>query len=107
LIEGLDVSILQDFILNRILGIKDQRTDDRVIFVGGKDSVEKIERAIDAGEASIGFSLYPTSINELLDVADSGRQMPPKSTWFEPKLKDGLLIHLFDLCFFAERIENS
>jgi len=103
LVEGLDVSILQDFILGRILGIKDQRTDDRVIFVGGKDSVEKIERAVDTGEASIGFSLYPTSINELLDVADSGEQMPPKSTWFEPKLKDGLLIHLFDVCFSQKK----
>ncbi|GIU81170.1 MAG: DUF1015 domain-containing protein [Acidobacteria bacterium] len=94
LIESLDVSILQNFILDRVLGIKDQRTDDRVIFVGGRDSIEKIERAVDAKEARIGFSLYPTSIDELLEVADLGGQMPPKSTWFEPKLKDGLLVHL-------------
>jgi len=94
LIRNLDVSILQDFILDPVLGIKDQRVDDRILFVGGKDSIEKIEQIVDTNKGSIGFSLYPTSINELLEVADLGFQMPPKSTWFEPKLKDGLLVHL-------------
>lgn len=93
-IEKLDVSILQRQVLDPMLGIKDPRTDERVAFVGGRRSVDEIERIVDAGEAAVGFSLYPPSIEDMLVVSDMGETMPPKSTWFEPKLKDGLLIHL-------------
>ncbi len=93
-IERLDVSILQTFVLRPILGIKDARTDERLAFVGGKKSVDEIERIVNAGEAAVGFSLYPPRMDDMLTVSDMGETMPPKSTWFEPKLKDGLLVHL-------------
>lgn len=93
-IERLDVSILQRHILEPVLGIKDVRTDERISFVGGKTAVEKIEELVDRGEAAIGFSLFATTMEDLLSVSDMGEIMPPKSTWFEPKLKDGLLVHL-------------
>lgn len=93
-IERLDVSILQAQVLAPLLGITDPRTDDRIAFVGGRKSVEDIERIVDAGEAAVGFSLYPPTIDDMLVVSDMGETMPPKSTWFEPKLKDGLLVHL-------------
>lgn len=93
-IERLDVSILQSQVLDPMLGIKDARTDERLAFVGGRKSVEEIERLVDSGGAAVGFSLYPPSIDDMLTVSDMGETMPPKSTWFEPKLKDGLLIHL-------------
>ncbi len=91
-VDGLDVSILQDNVLRPILGIEDPRTDSRIRFVGGIRGLEELERLVDGGAAA-AFSLYPTSMDELLDVADAGRLVPPKSTWFEPKLLSGLFIH--------------
>jgi uncharacterized protein (DUF1015 family) len=93
-IERLDVSILQAYVLAPILGIDDPRTNERIVFVGGKRSVDEIERLVNTGEAAVGFSLYPPTIDDMLTVSDMGETMPPKSTWFEPKLKDGLLVHL-------------
>jgi uncharacterized protein (DUF1015 family) len=89
----LDVSILQDRLLDPILGVKDIRTDKRVDFIGGLRGTEELERLVDEGKAAVAFSLYPTTVEELLMVSDANEIMPPKSTWFEPKLRDGLLIH--------------
>jgi uncharacterized protein (DUF1015 family) len=89
----LDVSVLQDRLLEPILGIQDIRTDKRVDFVGGLRGTKELERLVDEGKAAVAFSLFPTTIEELLMVSDAGEIMPPKSTWFEPKLRDGLLIH--------------
>ncbi len=91
-VRGLDVSILQDALLGPVLGIRDPRTDSRIAFVGGIRGLKELERRADEGQGA-AFSLYPTSIGELLAVADAGLLMPPKSTWFEPKLRSGLLIH--------------
>ena len=90
----LDVTILQDNLLDPILGIKDQRTDKRIDFVGGIRGLGELEKRVNSGEMAVAFSLYPVSIEQLFDIADSGNVMPPKSTWFEPKLRDGLLTHL-------------
>jgi uncharacterized protein (DUF1015 family) len=90
----LDVTILSNNILDNILGIRDQRTDKRIDFVGGIRGLAELERRVDSGEMKLAFSLYPVSIQQLFDIADSGEVMPPKSTWFEPKLRDGLLTHL-------------
>lgn len=90
----LDVTILSEQILNKQLGIKDQRTDKRIDFVGGIRGLQELEKRVDSGEMAVAFSLYPVSIQQLFDIADSGEVMPPKSTWFEPKLRDGLLTHL-------------
>ncbi|HEY4111395.1 DUF1015 domain-containing protein [Puia sp.] len=90
----LDVTILQKNILDKLLGIKDPRTDKRIDFVGGIRGLQELERRVDSGEMKAAFSLYPVSIQQLFDIADSGQVMPPKSTWFEPKLRDGLLTHL-------------
>lgn len=95
-VARLDVSILQDKILNPILGIEDPRRDKRVKFVGGVTTTEDVVEMVDSGEMKVAFFLYPTSIDELVDVADAGSVMPPKSTWFEPKLHCGLLIHKVD-----------
>ncbi|HUF03427.1 MAG TPA: DUF1015 family protein [Aridibacter sp.] len=92
-IERLDVSILQDHVLSPILGIKDPRTDPRLGFVGGARGTAELERSVDEGDAVAAFSLFPTTMQDLLDVSDTGGIMPPKSTWFDPKLKDGLLIY--------------
>lgn len=92
----LDVSILQNNLLEPVLGIKDQRTDSRIDFVGGIRGMEELEKLVDNGEAEIAFSIYPVTIEQLFDIADSNNVMPPKSTWFEPKLRDGLLTHLID-----------
>ena len=89
----LDVSVLQDRLLDPILGIKDIRTDKRVDFIGGLRGTKELERLVDEGKAAVAFSLYPTTVAELLMVSDANEIMPPKSTWFEPKLRDGLLIH--------------
>lgn len=89
----LDVSILQDRLLDPILGIKDIRTDKRVDFIGGLRGTKELERLVNDGKAAVAFSLYPTTVAELLMVSDANEIMPPKSTWFEPKLRDGLLIH--------------
>ncbi|HYX40110.1 MAG TPA: DUF1015 family protein, partial [Pyrinomonadaceae bacterium] len=89
----LDVSVLQANLLEPILGIKDVRTDKRIDFVGGIRGPEELEKLINSGRAAVAFSLYPTTIDDLLRVSDKSGIMPPKSTWFEPKLRDGLLIH--------------
>ncbi len=91
-VKGLDVSLLQDHVLAPILGIGDPRTDARIQFVGGIRGLAELERLVDGGMA-VAFSMYPTSISELFAVADAGLLMPPKSTWFEPKLRSGLFIH--------------
>ena len=92
-VQSLDVSILQDRLLDPVLGIKDIRTDKRVDFIGGLRGTKELERLVDEGKAAVAFSLFPTTVNELLMVSDANEIMPPKSTWFEPKLRDGLLIH--------------
>jgi uncharacterized protein (DUF1015 family) len=89
----LDVTILSNNILDKLLDIKDQRTDKRIDFVGGIRGLKELEKRVDSGEMRIAFSLYPVTIQQLFDIADSGNVMPPKSTWFEPKLRDGLLTH--------------
>ncbi len=91
-VASLDVSILQDYLLGPILGIGDPRTDKRIDFIGGIRGLDELERRADS-DMKISFSMYPTSIGELFDVADAGLLMPPKSTWFEPKLRSGLFIH--------------
>jgi len=91
----LDVTILSDLILDKILDIKDQRTDKRIDFVGGIRGLGELEKRVNNQEMKVAFSLYPVSIQQLFDIADSGNIMPPKSTWFEPKLRDGLLTHCF------------
>jgi uncharacterized protein (DUF1015 family) len=90
----LDVTILQNQVLDKILNIKDPRTDKRVDFIGGIRGLQELEKRVDSGEMAAAFSLYPVTIEQLFDIADSGNVMPPKSTWFEPKLRDGLLTHL-------------
>jgi uncharacterized protein (DUF1015 family) len=90
----LDVSILQENILSPILGIRDQTTDTRIDFVGGIRGLSELVKRVDSGQMKLAFSLYPVSMDQLFDIADSGQIMPPKSTWFEPKLRDGLFTHL-------------
>ncbi len=92
-LQSLDVSVLQDRLLDPVLGIKDVRTDKRIDFVGGLRGTKELERLVNEGNAAVAFSLYPTTVEELLLVSDAHEIMPPKSTWFEPKLRDGLLIH--------------
>lgn len=91
----LDVSILQENLLRPILGIDDPRTNHRIEFVGGIRGLDELEKRVNSGEMAIAFALYPVSLQQLIDIADSGEVMPPKSTWFEPKLRDGLVSHLF------------
>ena len=90
----LDISILQNNLLDPILNIKDQRTDKRIDFIGGIRGLSELEKRVNSGEMAVAFSLHPVTIQQLFDIADSGNVMPPKSTWFEPKLRDGLLTHL-------------
>lgn len=90
----LDVTILQNNLLEPVLGIKDQRTDSRIDFVGGIRGLSELEERVNSGEWKVAFSFYPVTIQQLFDIADSNNIMPPKSTWFEPKLRDGLLTHL-------------
>jgi uncharacterized protein (DUF1015 family) len=90
----LDVTILQNNVLSKLLGINDPRTDKRIDFIGGIRGLSELVKKVDSGEMAAAFSLYPVSIQQLFDIADSGNVMPPKSTWFEPKLRDGLLTHL-------------
>ena len=89
----LDVTILSNLVLDRILGIKDLRTDKRIDFVGGIRGLGELSRRVDCGEMKVAFALYPVSMEQLIDIADSGNIMPPKTTWFEPKLRSGLAIH--------------
>ena len=95
-VDSLDISILHDFILDPILGIEDERVDTNIDFVGGARGLKELERRVNSNEMAIAFSLYPTPIDALISVADAGLIMPPKSTWFEPKLLDGLLSHIID-----------
>jgi uncharacterized protein (DUF1015 family) len=93
-IASLDVSVLQEMLLAPVLKIADVRTDKRIDFVGGARGTAALEQAVDSAKAAVGFSLYPVSVADLMAVSDAGKIMPPKSTWFEPKLRDGLLIHV-------------
>ncbi len=92
----LDITILQNNMLDPLLGIKDQRTDKRIDFVGGIRGLHELEKRVDSGEMALAISLHPVSIEQLFNIADSGNVMPPKSTWFEPKLRDGLLTHIIN-----------
>ena len=92
--DALDVTLLQERVLEPILGIRDVRTDERIEFVGGARGTDALERKVDSGEAAVAFSVYPVSVDDLMRIADAREIMPPKSTWFEPKLRDGLLSHV-------------
>lgn len=92
-VSGLDVSVLQDAVLQPLLGIDDPRTNDRIDFLGGIHGTEELRRRVDAGAGAAAFSLWPTGVDQMMAVADAGRFMPPKSTWFEPKLRSGLFVH--------------
>jgi uncharacterized protein (DUF1015 family) len=95
-IESLDVTIIQKRVLAPILGINDPRKDKRIDFVGGIRGTVELEKVVDSGDFAVAFSMYPTEIEQLMNVSDAGLIMPPKSTWFEPKLRDGLLVHELD-----------
>jgi uncharacterized protein (DUF1015 family) len=95
-VARLDVSLLQDNLIEPVLGIADPRRDDRIDFVGGIRGLGELERRVNSGEWAVAFALYPTSMEALMAVADAGEVMPPKSTWFEPKLADGLVSHVLD-----------
>ncbi|MDD3568820.1 MAG: DUF1015 family protein [Bacteroidales bacterium] len=92
----LDVTILSDLVLNNILGISDLRTSKRIDFVGGIRGLGELKKRVDSGEMAVAFALYPVSMKQLIDIADTGNIMPPKTTWFEPKLRSGLVIHSLD-----------
>ncbi|MFZ4394765.1 MAG: DUF1015 domain-containing protein [Kiritimatiellia bacterium] len=96
----LDVSVLQDRLLAPVLGIDDPRTSNRISFVGGIRGTAELARRVDEGREAVAFSMYPVSVDQMMDIADAGQIMPPKSTWFEPKLRSGLLVHTLD---FSER----
>lgn len=95
-VDRLDVAVLQNYILNPVLGIDDPRTSKGIDFVGGIRGLNELEKRVDSGEMAVAFAMYPTSITELISIADAGKIMPPKSTWFEPKLRDGLFVHFLD-----------
>ena len=95
-VAGLDVSVLQSRVLEPLLGIDDPRTNKRIKFVGGIRGPQELEKLVDSGKFAVAFSMYPTTVTQLMDIADAGRIMPPKSTWFEPKLRTGLLVHDLD-----------
>lgn len=95
-VADLDVSVLDRHVLKPILGIGDPRTDQRIAFVGGGRGVEELERLVAAGECAVSFALYPTAIDDVMRVADSGSVLPPKSTWFDPKLRSGMVVHVLD-----------
>jgi uncharacterized protein (DUF1015 family) len=94
-IRSLDVSVLHDRLLEPLLGIADERTDKRIDFVGGIRGTAELAKRVDSGKAAVAFSMYPTTLGELMAIADAGATMPPKSTWFEPKLRSGLFVHRF------------
>ena len=96
LIEKLDVRLLQDRLLSPVLGIQDPTTDKRIKFIGGIRGVVELERLVNSGEFDVAFSMYPPALKDLMDIADAGQIMPPKSTWFEPKLLSGVFVHLLD-----------
>jgi uncharacterized protein (DUF1015 family) len=91
-VQSLDVAVLQENLLGPVLGIGDPRKDERIDFVGGIRGLGELERLVDSGRFTVAFAVHPTSIEQLFAVADAGRVMPPKSTWFEPKLRDGLIV---------------
>ena len=95
-VEQLDVAILQDRLLGPVLGIDDPKTNPRISFVGGIHGPDRLERDVVSGKAAVGFSLYPVAVGEVMDVADADKVMPPKSTWFEPKLRSGLLVNTLE-----------
>jgi uncharacterized protein (DUF1015 family) len=95
-VRRLDVAVLAESLLGPVLGIGDPRTDERIDFVGGIRGMDELERRVDEKGWAVAFSLYPTSLDALMAVADAGQVMPPKSTWFEPKLRSGLVVHLLD-----------
>ena len=92
-IEGLDVTISSKYILKDILGIGDLRSDKRIDFVGGIRGLSELEKRVDSGEMSIAIALYPVTMQQLIRIADTGNILPPKTTWFEPKLRSGLVVH--------------
>jgi uncharacterized protein (DUF1015 family) len=92
----LDVTILSNHVLDVILDIKDLRTDKRIDFVGGIRGLGELKRRVDSGEMAVAFALYPVTMQQIIDIADTGNIMPPKTTWFEPKLRSGLVIHELD-----------
>jgi uncharacterized protein (DUF1015 family) len=91
---ALDVSLLQEQVIEPLLGVGDVRTDKRIDFVGGLRGVSELERLVSSGAAAVAFSMFPVAVDDLMTIADAGGIMPPKSTWFEPKLRDGLLSHV-------------
>jgi uncharacterized protein (DUF1015 family) len=95
-VKNLDVSLLQNLVLKPLLKINNPRTSDRIDFVGGIRGLNELQSRVDSGECAVAFAMYPTSLEELMNIADAEEIMPPKSTWFEPKLRDGLLVHLLD-----------
>jgi uncharacterized protein (DUF1015 family) len=95
-VDSLDVSILQNNLLSPVLGIGDPRKDERIDFVGGIRGLHELEKRVDSGEMAVAFALCPTSIEQLIAIADAGKIMPPKSTWFEPKLRSGLVLHALE-----------
>ena len=92
----LDVSVLQNRLLAPVLGIEDPRTSNRVSFVGGIRGAAELAKRVDNGRDAVAFSMYPVGVDQMMDIADAGQIMPPKSTWFEPKLRSGLLVHTLD-----------
>ncbi len=95
-VAGLDVALLQDHLLGPLLGIRDPRTDDRIAFIGGIRGMAELEKMVDTGGFAVAFALYPPTVAQMMAVADAGKVMPPKSTWFEPKLLSGLFVHLLE-----------
>ncbi len=95
-VGGLDISILQDTVLNPLLGVQDPRTDKRIAFIGGIRGTKELKKVVDEGKFVVSFAMYPTSLVDLMTIADEGGLMPPKSTWFEPKLRDALAVHLIN-----------
>jgi uncharacterized protein (DUF1015 family) len=95
-VQRLDVSLLTDWLLAPVLGIEDLRRDKRIDFVGGIRGLAELEKRVDSGEMAAAFALYPTTLEDLMAVADAHEIMPPKSTWFEPKLADGMVSHVLD-----------
>ena len=94
-VSSLDVSVLKERFLAPVLGVEDPRTDPRIDFVGGIRGTDELERRVDSGRDAVAFSMFPVSVEQLMAIADAGQIMPPKSTWFEPKLRSGLFVHTF------------
>ena len=94
--DSLDAQLLHDLVLRPLLGVGDPRTDQRLDFVGGIRGTTELQERVDRGEAAIAFALFPTTLDQLLEVSDTGQIMPPKTTWFEPKLRSGLFVHTLD-----------